>query len=83
MGGFIFSKHNYVSLKVLAIYDTGKPTGESLVYTKLKTAQDFCATGDVINGISLRLDDFNRDREVAQVIEKSGHNAQGWTQTHP
>jgi lipoprotein-releasing system permease protein len=37
----------------------------------------------VVNGVSVRLRDFNRDREVASEIEKLGYNAKGWTETKP
>ena len=38
---------------------------------------------DVVNGISVRLSDFNRDREVAAEIKKTGYKAKGWTETNP
>jgi lipoprotein-releasing system permease protein len=78
-----FPNANPVSLKVIAIYDTGTALDESLTYTSLNTAQDFYDTEDVINGISLRLADFNRDREIAQMIEDYGYNAAGWTDNNP
>ncbi len=78
-----FPNANPVSLKVIAIYDTGTPLDESLTYVSLSTAQDFYDTEDVINGISLRIDDFNRDREIAQIIEDNGYNAAGWTENNP
>ena len=78
-----FPNANPVSLKVIAIYDTGTVLDESLTYTSLNTAQDFYDTEDVINGISLRLADFNRDREIAQMIEDYGYNAAGWTDNNP
>jgi lipoprotein-releasing system permease protein len=78
-----FPNANPVSLKIVAIYDTGTVLDESLTYTSLDTAQEFYDTEDVINGISLRLDDFNRDREIAQIIENNGYNADGWTVNNP
>lgn len=78
-----FPNANPVSLKVVAIYDTGTTLDESLTYTSLKTAQDFYDIEDVINGISLRLNDFNRDREIAEIIENNGYNADGWTVNNP
>jgi lipoprotein-releasing system permease protein len=78
-----FPNANPVSLKVIAIYDTGTALDESLTYTSLETAQKFYDTDDVINGINLRLADFNRDREIAQIIEGYGYNAAGWTDNNP
>ncbi|MDG6243314.1 MAG: FtsX-like permease family protein [Methanolobus sp.] len=78
-----FPNANPTSLKVVAIYDTGTSLDTSLTYTSLKTAQDFYGTADVINGISLRLEDFNRDREIARIIEDDGYNAAGWTVNNP
>jgi len=78
-----FPNANTLSLRVIAIYDTGTPADESLTYTSLGTAQDFYGTADVINGISLRLADFNRDREVASIIREKGYRADGWTQNNP
>ncbi|WP_328287519.1 ABC transporter permease [Methanolobus vulcani] len=78
-----FPNANPVSLKVVAIYDTGTALDESLTYISLHKAQDFYDTTDVINGISLRLADFNRDREIAQMIEDYGYNAAGWTDNNP
>lgn len=78
-----FPNANTVSLKVVAIYDTGTELDSSLTYTSLKTAQNFYDTNDVINGISLRLADFNRDREIAQMIRDYGYNAAGWTDNNP
>jgi lipoprotein-releasing system permease protein len=78
-----FPNANPTSLKVVAIYDTGTALDASLTYTSLKDAQDFYGTADVINGISLRLEDFNRDREIARIIEDNGYNADGWTVNNP
>ena len=78
-----FPNANPVSLRVVAIYDTGTSLDESLTYISLKAAQDFYDIQDVINGISLRLEDFNRDREIAQIIEDNGYNAAGWTVNNP
>lgn len=78
-----FPNANPVSLKVVAIYDTGTALDESLTYTSLKNAQDFYDIEDVINGISLRLEDFNRDRKIAQIIDDYGYNAEGWTTNNP
>lgn len=78
-----FPNANTLSLRVIALYDTGTPADESLTYTSLGTAQDFYGTADVINGISLRLADFNRDREVASIIREEGYRADGWTQNNP
>lgn len=78
-----FPNANTLSLRIIAIYDTGTPADESLTYTSLGTAQDFYGTADVINGISLRLADFNRDRKVASIIREEGYRADGWTQNNP
>lgn len=37
----------------------------------------------MVNGVWVRLSDFNRDREVAEEIEELGYNARGWTETNP
>jgi ABC-type lipoprotein release transport system permease subunit len=55
---------------VVGIFYTGSPLDESLTYTFLETARRFYDVSDVINGISVRLSDFNRDREVAAEIKK-------------
>jgi lipoprotein-releasing system permease protein len=78
-----FPNANTLSLRVVGIYDTGTPADESLAYTSLGTAQDFYDTADVINGISLRLADFNRDREIASLIQEEGYRAEGWTRNNP
>ncbi|WP_370867607.1 ABC transporter permease [Methanolobus sp.] len=67
----------------MAIYDTGTPVNESLTYTSLETAQNFYGTRDVINGIYLRLEDFNRDREIASILREEGYRATGWTVNNP
>lgn len=72
-----------LSLKVVGIFHTGSPLDESLTYTSLGTAQEFYDVSDVINGISVRLEDFNSDREIAAEIEKTGYEAKGWTETNP
>ena len=78
-----FPNANPLSLRVVGIFHTGSPLDESLTYTSLDTAQEFYDVPDVINGISVRLDDFNRDREVAAEIKKTGYKAKGWTETNP
>jgi lipoprotein-releasing system permease protein len=78
-----FPNANTLSLRVVGIYDTGTPVDESLIYTSLGTAQEFYDTADVINGISLRLADFNRDREIASMIQEEGYRAEGWTRNNP
>jgi len=78
-----FPNANPLSLRVVGIFHTGSPLDESLTYTSLDTAQEFYDTADVINGLSVRLEDFNRDREVATEIEKTGYEARGWTETNP
>lgn len=78
-----FPNANPTSLKVVAIYDTGTSVDSTLTYTSLKAARDFYGTADVINGIALRLEDFNRDREIARIIEEKGYNAAGWTVNNP
>ncbi|WP_406660738.1 ABC transporter permease [Methanolobus sp. ZRKC3] len=78
-----FPTANPVSLKVVAIYDTGTALDETLTYTSLETAQDFFDTEDVINGITLRIDDFNRDREIAGILQSEGYDATGWTENNP
>jgi lipoprotein-releasing system permease protein len=78
-----FPNANPLSLRVVGIFYTGSPLDESLTYTYLDTAQRFYDVSDVVNGISVRLSDFNRDREVAAEIKKTGYNAKGWTETNP
>jgi lipoprotein-releasing system permease protein len=78
-----FPNANPLSLRVVGIFYTGSPLDESLTYTSLETAQRFYDVSDVINGISVRLSDFNRDREVAAEIKKTGYKAKGWTETNP
>lgn len=78
-----FPNANPLSLRVVGIFHTGSPLDESLTYTSLDTAQKFYNVQDVINGISVKLEDFNRDREVAAKIEKAGYKARGWTETNP
>ncbi|WP_292387952.1 ABC transporter permease [Methanosarcina sp. UBA5] len=78
-----FPNSNPLSLRVVGIFHTGSPLDESLTYTSLDTAQEFYNVQDVINGVSVKLEDFNRDREVAAKIEKTGYKARGWTETNP
>ena len=78
-----FPNANPLSLRVVGIFHTGSPLDESLTYTSLDTAQEFYNVPDVVNGISVRLDNFNRDREVAAEIKKTGYKAKGWTETNP
>jgi lipoprotein-releasing system permease protein len=86
LGDFVdvsFPNANSLSLRVVGIFHTGSALDESLTYTSLDTAQKFYNVPDVINGLSVRLEDFNRDREVADEIEKTGYKARGWTETNP
>ncbi|MDQ1254965.1 MAG: lipoprotein-releasing system permease protein [Euryarchaeota archaeon] len=78
-----FPNANPLSMKVVGIFHTGSPLDESLTYTSLDTAQEFYDVSDVVNGISVRLKDYNRDREVAADIKKSGYKAKGWTESNP
>lgn len=78
-----FPNANPLSLKVVGIFHTGSPLDESLTYTSLDTAQEFYDVSDVVNGISVRLSDYNRDREVAAEIKKTGYRAKGWTESNP
>jgi lipoprotein-releasing system permease protein len=78
-----FPNANPLSLRVVGIFHTGSPLDESLTYTSLDTAQKFYNVPDVINGLSVRLENFNRDREVAAEIKKTGYKAKGWTETNP
>jgi lipoprotein-releasing system permease protein len=78
-----FPNANPLSLRVVGIFNTGSPLDESLTYTSLDTAQRFYDVSDVVNGISVRLRDFNRDREIAAEIKKTGYKAKGWTETNP
>ncbi len=78
-----FPNANPLSLRVVGIFHTGSPLDESLAYTSLDTAQQFYDVPDVVNGVSVRLSDFNNDREVASEIEELGYNAKGWTETNP
>ncbi|AKB44787.1 ABC transporter permease [Methanosarcina vacuolata] len=77
-----FPNANPLSLRVVGIFHTGSSLDESLTYTSLNTAQQFYDASNVVNGVSLRLSDFNRDREVANEIKKFGYNAEGWTETY-
>lgn len=78
-----FPNANPLSLRIVGIFYTGSPVDESLTYTSLDTAQRFYDVSDVINGISVRLNDFNRDREVAAEIQKTGYKTKGWTEINP
>ncbi len=78
-----FPNANPFSLRVVGIFYTGSPMDESLTYTSLGTAQRFYDVSDVVNGISVRLKDFNQDREVAAEIQKTGYKAKGWTEMNP
>ncbi len=78
-----FPNANPLSLRVVGIFHTGSPLDESLTYTSLETAQRFYDVPDVVNGISVRLRDFNNDMEVADEIKQMGYNAKGWTETNP
>jgi len=78
-----FPNANPLSLRIVGVFHTGSPLDESLTYTSLNTAQEFYDVPDVVNGISVRLRDFNTDREVATEIEKTGYKAKGWTETNP
>ena len=78
-----FPNANSLSLRVVGIFHTGSPLDESLTYTSLDTAQKFYNVPDVINGLSVRLEDFNRDRVIAAEIKKTGYKAKGWTETNP
>jgi lipoprotein-releasing system permease protein len=78
-----FPNANPLSLRVVGIFHTGSSLDESLAYTSLDTAQEFYDVPDVVNGVWVRLSDFNQDREVASEIEKLGYNAKGWTETNP
>lgn len=78
-----FPEAGISSFKVVGIYDTRTSIDSVLVYTSLQSAQNFYETTDVINRINVRLDDFNRDSEVAEKIDALGYNAAGWTETNP
>ncbi|MHC1757602.1 MAG: ABC transporter permease [Methanosarcina sp.] len=78
-----FPNANPLSLRIVGIFHTGSPLDESLTYTSLDTAQEFYDVSDVVNGISVRLRDFDEDREVATEIEETGYRARGWTETNP
>ncbi|WP_048066363.1 ABC transporter permease [Methanosarcina acetivorans] len=78
-----FPNAKSLSLRVVGIFHTGSSLDESLTYTSLDTAQEFYDVPDVINGISVRLADFNRDREVAAEIRKTGYKVKGWTESNP
>jgi lipoprotein-releasing system permease protein len=85
LGDFVdvsFPNANPLSLRVVGIFHTGSPIDESMTCTSLDTAQQFYDASNVVNGISVRLRDFNRDREVANEIKKLGYNAEGWTETY-
>ena len=78
-----FPNANPLSLRVVGIFHTGSLQDESLTYTSLDTAQEFYDVPNVVNGVSVRLNDFNADREIAAEIEKLGYNARGWTEINP
>ncbi|HWQ44683.1 MAG TPA: ABC transporter permease [Methanosarcina barkeri] len=78
-----FPNANPLSLRIVGIFHTGSPLDESITYTSLDTSQRFYDVPDVVNGISIRLSDFNVDREVAAEIEETGYRARGWTETNP
>lgn len=78
-----FPNAKTISLKVVGIYDTGTSFDTSLAYTSLQTSQEFFDTTDVINGISLRIEDIHQDMVIAEKIKQKGYNAQGWTETNP
>ena len=78
-----FPNANPLSLRVVGIFHTGSPLDEVLTYTSLDTAQQFYDASNVVNGVSVHLRDFNRDREVANEIKKLGYNAKSWTETDP
>jgi len=78
-----FPNAHPLSLRVVGIFHTGSSLDESLTYTSLDTAQQFYDASNMVNGVSVRLRDFNRDREVANEIKKLGYNAKGWTETDP
>jgi len=78
-----FPEAGVSSFKVVGVYDTRTPLDSVLVYTSLQSAQSFYKTTDVVNRISVRLDDFNRDMEVADEIDSLGYQAAGWTETNP
>lgn len=85
LGDFVdvsFPNANPLSLRVVGIFHTGSTLDESLTYTSLDTAQQFYDASNVVNGVSVRLRDFNRDREVANEIKKLGYNVEGWTETY-
>jgi len=86
VGDFVavsFPDANPLSLRVVGIFDTGSPLDESLAYCSLETARNFYDVSDVVNGISVQIEDFNKDRELAAEIEKTGYEAEGWTETNP
>ena len=72
-----------LSLTVVGIYDTGLPVDKVLTYTSLTTAQDFYDTSNVINSMSVRLEDYNEDVAIASTIKEKGYSASGWTATNP
>ncbi|AGF95557.1 ABC transporter permease [Methanosarcina mazei] len=78
-----FPNANPLSLRVVGIFHTRSPLDESLTYTSLDTARRFYDVPNVVNGVWVRLSDFNRDREVAEEIEELGYNARGWTEANP
>ncbi|MCQ1534964.1 ABC transporter permease [Methanosarcina sp. KYL-1] len=78
-----FPNANLLSLRVVGIFHTGSPLDEVLAYTSLGTAREFYDASNAVNGVSVRLRDFNRDTEVANEIKKLGYNAKGWTETDP
>ncbi len=86
LGDFVdvsFPDANPLSLRVVGIFHTGSPLDESLAYCSLETARNFYDVSDVVSGISVQIEDFNKDRELAAEIEQTGYEAKGWTETNP
>lgn len=78
-----FPEARPMSLRVVGIFETGTPADENVVYTSLPTSQYFYQTQDVVNRISIRLDDVYKDLEVANAIKDKGFEAAGWTELNP
>ncbi|AEH60274.1 protein of unknown function DUF214 [Methanosalsum zhilinae DSM 4017] len=78
-----FPEARPTSLKIVGIFETNTPDDVNLVYTSIHTAQYFYRTPDVINGISVRIENIHNDLEIAQEINMMGYDATGWSEANP
>lgn len=71
-------------LKIVGLFHTGvTQADDSTAYAMLKTAQVLFARPDVVNRISVKLDDINAARSVAARIERmTGYRATSWQEAN-